>query len=287
MRGEIEAAAAHALPRLDRSRRPARRSSHAQHRNATARTTCATMADGGARKRGSNTSRSPITRKSLAMANGLDERRALEHAARIRAIDAEGRGVRLLAGVGMRHQAGRLARPRRRLPRRARSRRRLGALGVRSGPPADDRPPAARASRTRTWTSSATRPDRRILKRRPYPLDMDAVIDAAAARMASPSRSTARSTGWISTRSTRSWLATAACALVISSDAHSRPRARRRCAGAYSWPDAPGSSRQHVLNTRPFDGVSARPAAESPMTTSMPDQPTAPDAMKLPDADRR
>ena len=37
--------------------------------------------------------------QALAMANGLDERRALEHAARIRAVDAEGLGVRLLAGV--------------------------------------------------------------------------------------------------------------------------------------------------------------------------------------------
>ena len=33
------------------------------------------------------------------MANGLDERRALAHAARIRAVDAEGLGVRLLAGI--------------------------------------------------------------------------------------------------------------------------------------------------------------------------------------------
>jgi len=37
--------------------------------------------------------------RSLAMANGVDEQRALEHAARIRAVDAEGLGVRLLAGV--------------------------------------------------------------------------------------------------------------------------------------------------------------------------------------------
>jgi DNA polymerase (family 10) len=36
--------------------------------------------------------------KSLAMANGLDERRAIEHAARIRAADRH-RGVRLLAGI--------------------------------------------------------------------------------------------------------------------------------------------------------------------------------------------
>ena len=33
------------------------------------------------------------------MANGLDEARALAHAARIRALDSEGIGVRLLAGI--------------------------------------------------------------------------------------------------------------------------------------------------------------------------------------------
>jgi DNA polymerase (family 10) len=37
--------------------------------------------------------------QALAMANGLDERRALAHAARIRAVDAEDLGIRLLAGV--------------------------------------------------------------------------------------------------------------------------------------------------------------------------------------------
>ena len=50
-------------------------------------------------KQGSTISPSPITRKSLAMANGLDERRALEHAARIRALDGQIGGVRLLAGI--------------------------------------------------------------------------------------------------------------------------------------------------------------------------------------------
>jgi len=37
--------------------------------------------------------------QSLAMANGLDERRTLAHAERIRALDAEGIGIRLLAGI--------------------------------------------------------------------------------------------------------------------------------------------------------------------------------------------
>jgi DNA polymerase (family 10) len=36
--------------------------------------------------------------QALAMANGLDERRALEHAARIRALDGQA-GIRLLAGI--------------------------------------------------------------------------------------------------------------------------------------------------------------------------------------------
>jgi DNA polymerase (family 10) len=37
--------------------------------------------------------------KALAMANGLDERRALEHAARIRALDRRFGGIRVLAGI--------------------------------------------------------------------------------------------------------------------------------------------------------------------------------------------
>jgi DNA polymerase (family 10) len=37
--------------------------------------------------------------KALAMANGLDERRALEHAERIRALDARIDGIRVLAGI--------------------------------------------------------------------------------------------------------------------------------------------------------------------------------------------
>src|SRR5439155_221010 len=37
--------------------------------------------------------------QSLAMANGLDERRTADHASRIRAVDAERPGIRLLAGI--------------------------------------------------------------------------------------------------------------------------------------------------------------------------------------------
>ena len=98
--------------------------------------------------------------QSLAMANGLDERRALAHAARIRALDARGRRHPAAGRHRMRHQAGRHARSGRRLPRRARHRRRVGALGLQSGSPADDRPAAAR--------------DRESARRHPRPSDRPA-----------------------------------------------------------------------------------------------------------------
>ena len=63
------------------------------------------------------------------MANGLDEARALAHAARIRALDGHAR--RAAAGRHrVRHPRRRHARSGRRLPGRARHRRRLGPLGV-------------------------------------------------------------------------------------------------------------------------------------------------------------
>ena len=69
---------------------------------------------------------------------------------------------------------------------------------------------------------------------------------------ASRSKSTARSTGSISTTFTRGWRATAA------SDSSSRATRIRGtpsagCAGASWWRGAPGCSRGDVLNTRPFD----------------------------------
>ena len=96
--------------------------------------------------------------QSLAMANGLDERRALEHAARIRAIDAEGVGVRLLAGVECDIKPdGSLD-----LADDCLAALDLVVASVHSAfnqdRAADDRPAAPRASRTRTSTSSAIRP---------------------------------------------------------------------------------------------------------------------------------
>ena len=87
LRGEIEAAESTTLPRLiDRARSP-RRSAHAHHRNRREETICGD--GGGGRDAGLEYIAITDHRQSLAMANGLDERRALAHAARIRALDAE------------------------------------------------------------------------------------------------------------------------------------------------------------------------------------------------------
>ncbi len=96
-RGEIEAAAAHALPRLVAGA-DLRGDLHVHTTETDGRDDLRTMA-AAAREAGLEYVAITDHSKALAMANGLDEPRALQHAARIRALDAEGAGVRLLAGV--------------------------------------------------------------------------------------------------------------------------------------------------------------------------------------------
>ncbi|MBI1875593.1 MAG: DNA polymerase/3'-5' exonuclease PolX [Acidobacteria bacterium] len=96
-RGEIEAAEAHALPRLV-ALEDLKGDLHA-HTNVTdGRDDIEAMALGA---RAAGLSYLAITdhSQSLSMANGLDERRALEHAARIRALNGRVEGVTLLAGI--------------------------------------------------------------------------------------------------------------------------------------------------------------------------------------------
>ena len=96
-RGEIEAAEAHRLPRL-----VALEDLHGDlHMHTTAtdgRADAETMARAA---RASGLQYIAITdhSKSLAMANGLDERRALEHAAQVRALNTRLEGITLLAGI--------------------------------------------------------------------------------------------------------------------------------------------------------------------------------------------
>jgi DNA polymerase (family 10) len=97
MRGEIDAAAAHALPRLI-ERADLRGDLHMHTTETDGKDDIRTMAL-AAREVGLEYIAITDHSQSLAMANGLDERRAIAHAARIRAVDAEGLGIRLLAGI--------------------------------------------------------------------------------------------------------------------------------------------------------------------------------------------
>ena len=97
MRGEIDAAAARALPRLI-DRADLRGDLHMHTTETDGKDDIRTMAM-AAREAGLEYIAITDHTQSLAMANGLDECRALAHAARIRAVDAEGLGIRLLAGV--------------------------------------------------------------------------------------------------------------------------------------------------------------------------------------------
>ena len=96
-RGEIEAAARHALPRLVAAA-DLRGDLH-MHTTATdGRDNIATMA-AAAHRLGHQYIAITDHSKAMAMANGLDEHRALEHAARIRALNGGYDGLTLLAGI--------------------------------------------------------------------------------------------------------------------------------------------------------------------------------------------
>jgi DNA polymerase (family 10) len=97
MRGEIAAAASHALPRLV-ERTDLRGDLHMHTTESDGKDDIRTMAL-AARAQGHEYIAITEHSQSLAMANGLDERRAAAHAKRIRAIDAEDLGIRILAGI--------------------------------------------------------------------------------------------------------------------------------------------------------------------------------------------
>jgi DNA polymerase (family 10) len=97
LRGEIEAAEAQALPRL-LTRADLRGDLHMHSTETDGRDDVTALAE-AARAEGLEYIAITDHSQSLAMANGLDERRAEAHAARIRALDRAGAGVRLLAGI--------------------------------------------------------------------------------------------------------------------------------------------------------------------------------------------
>jgi DNA polymerase (family 10) len=96
-RGEIEAAAAGALPRLV-TLADLRGDLHMHTTETDGRDDLPTMA-AAAHRLGHQYIAITDHSKALAMANGLDERRALAHAARVRALNGRYEGLTLLAGI--------------------------------------------------------------------------------------------------------------------------------------------------------------------------------------------
>ena len=96
-RGEIEAAVAGVMPRLV-TQADLRGDLHMHTTETDGRDDIRAMAE-AARRLGHEYIAVTDHSKALAMANGLDEHRALEHAARIRALNGEVDGLTLLAGI--------------------------------------------------------------------------------------------------------------------------------------------------------------------------------------------
>jgi DNA polymerase (family 10) len=186
--------------------------------------------------------------KSLAMANGLDERRALDHAARIRSADGR-HGVRLLAGIECDIRPdGTLD-----LEDSCLAALDLVVASVHSAFNQDRRQITERILRAleNPYVDILGHPTGRlILRREPYPVDLEAVLDAAARHgvaveincqldrldLSDLHATLARDRG---------------VPIVISSDAHSPSAIGWQRWGVVvarrAWLEP-----RHVLNTRPF-----------------------------------
>jgi DNA polymerase (family X) len=248
MRGEIESAAVHTLPRLI-ERGDLRGDLHMHSTASDGKEDVRAMA-AAARAAGHEYIAITDHTQSLAMANGLDERRMREHAARIRAIDAEGLGIRILAGAECDIRAdGSLD-----LADDCLAELDLVIASVHSGFAQD------KAQMTERLMRAIAHPGvdilghptgRRILKRPPYPVDMDALLDAAARHGVAVEINCQIER--LDLNEIHAQLARArGVPLVISSDAHSgRALASLRwgvLVARRAWLTA-----ADVLNTRPFD----------------------------------
>ena len=177
MRGEIAAAEAHALPHLI-ERADIRGDLHLHTTETDGRDELRAMADAA---RGEGHQYIAITdhTQSLAMANGMDERRTSAHAARVRALDREGIGIRLLAGVECDIRAdGSLD-----LADDCLAALDLVVVSVHSAFNQDRRQMTDRLLRAIEHPSVdilGHPTGRLILRREPYAVDIDAIVDAAA-----------------------------------------------------------------------------------------------------------
>jgi DNA polymerase (family 10) len=250
-RGEIEAAAAARLPRLI-ERSDLRGDLHTHTTESDGKDDVRTMVE-GAGDAGLEYVAITDHSQSLAMANGLDERRALEHASRIRALDGHA-GVRTLAGIECDIRPdGTLD-----LDAACLSALDLVVASVHSAFNQDRQQMTARVLRAIEHPGVdivGHLTGRMLLRREPYPIDVEAVVEAAARHgvaLEINSQAYRLDINDVYARLARD----RGVALVISSDAHSRRAfnvlrwgvlvARR------GWLE-PGD----VLNTRPLDQFKA------------------------------
>jgi DNA polymerase (family 10) len=248
LRGELESAAARTLPRLV-ERGDLRGDLHLHTSATDGKDDVAAMA-GAAREAGLDYVAITDHSKALVMANGLDEHRALAHAARVRSVDAEGCGVRLLAGIECDIRPdGALD-----LADDCLAALDLVVASVHSAFNQDHGQMTDRLLRAleNPYVDILGHPTGRlILRREPYAFDVAAVIDSAVARGVALE---------INCQAHRLDLSDVHAKLardrgarfVISSDAHSRSSLAALRWGVLvarrAWLEP-----QHVLNTRPFD----------------------------------
>jgi DNA polymerase (family 10) len=248
MRGEIEVASAHAVPRLI-DRADLRGDLHMHTTETDGKDSIRAMAE-AARDAGLEYIAITDHSQSLAMANGLDERRALAHAERIRAVDREGLGVRVLAGIECDIRGdGTLD-----LADDCLAALDIVIVSVHSAFNQERRQMTDRILRAIEHPSVdivGHPTGRMILKREPYAVDMDAVVDAAARHGVALEINA--QVYRLDLNDTHAKLARdRGVGLVISTDAHSRTAFGRLRWGVLvarrAW-----LGPEHVLNTMSFD----------------------------------
>ena len=191
--------------------------------------------------------------KSLAMANGLDERRALEHAARIRAADFR-YGVRTLAGIECDIRPdGSMD-----LENDCLAALDLVVASIHSAFNQERRQMTDRILRAleNPYVDILGHPTGRlILRREPYPVDVDAILDAAARHGVAVEINCQLDR--LDLNDVHARLARdRGVSIVISSDAHS-PAALGWTRWGVLVARRAWLEPQHILNTRPFEEFKA------------------------------
>ena len=251
-RGEIDAAAADHLPRLI-DRTDLRGDLHMHTTETDGKDDVATMV-AAARAAGLDYIAITDHSQSLSMANGLDERRAIDHAERIRALDGQIGGVRLLAGIECDIKPdGTLD-----LADDCLAALDLVIASVHSGFNQDRQQMTERILRAieNPHVDILGHPTGRlILKREPYPVDVEAVIERAAAVGVAMEINAQAHRLDLDDRYAR-LARDRGVRLVISSDSHSQ-----RAFGVLRWGVIVARRAwlepKDVLNTLPFDSFTA------------------------------